>query len=60
MTQVFAESLARLGPLVERGIVTLGEDRIAIASWARPYGRVVASAFDAYRGTETPRFSRAV
>lgn len=51
---------AALRDYADREIVFAQGWRLTIAPWARPYGRLVAAAFDAYRGVGATGFSRAV
>jgi oxygen-independent coproporphyrinogen-3 oxidase len=51
---------AGLQDYAQRGIITAQGWRVTIAPWARPYGRLVAAAFDAYRTAGTRQFSRAI
>jgi len=58
------ESVARLRPLEEDGLVTIDADRLRITSLGRYFVRNVCMAFDAYLPAEPsegkPRFSRAI
>lgn len=56
----FVESLPRLEELASLGVISLTGWRVRLASWARPYARLVAASFDAYRADAQARFSRAV
>jgi oxygen-independent coproporphyrinogen-3 oxidase len=50
----------RLRPFRERGLVTLGEDRVQLRPGALPYARAIAAAFDTYRQPHAGRFSNAI
>jgi oxygen-independent coproporphyrinogen-3 oxidase len=54
-----AGAIARLGPLVEDGFVTLSGGVLSVAGHARPYLRHVCAAFDSYLTADETRFSRA-
>ncbi|MDR0958862.1 MAG: oxygen-independent coproporphyrinogen III oxidase [Propionibacteriaceae bacterium] len=56
----FAESLARLKPLADDGLVTLDDDAIRATPLGRIFLRNIAMAFDAYldRPSDRPMFSR--
>lgn len=54
-----AEALPELQPLIARGLVEIGDSRIAIPPEGRPYARLVAAAFDVYRPSSAARLSRA-
>ena len=56
----FAVELAMLEPLVNEGLLTIENGRIAIAERGRPYARIVAAAFDAYLAAGQKRHSLAV
>ncbi len=59
----FAESLARLQPLVAEGLVTLQADAVRVTSRGRYLLRIIAMCFDAYlnsAGPSQPRFSKAI
>lgn len=50
----------RLAQLTALGLVERDGDRVTITPDGRPYGRTIASLFDAYRGAQEKRFSSAV
>ena len=54
------DSLARLAPMVEDGLVTVQAGRVALAPKARSLSRVAAAAFDAYLDQGKARHSAAV
>jgi oxygen-independent coproporphyrinogen-3 oxidase len=56
----FAEALAALAPLARDGLVEFDGARITIPQGARAFTRLVAEAFDAYRGRNGARHSGAV
>lgn len=58
----FAEDLTRLAPLVEDGLVAVGQDRIDVTARGRLLLRNIAMCFDHYlnRPAEKPRFSKAI
>ena len=58
----FRESIARLLPLVDDGLVRLAADRITVTSLGRYFLRNICMAFDAYLGdAPAPRmFSRSI
>jgi oxygen-independent coproporphyrinogen-3 oxidase len=56
----FAGELAELAPLARDGLVRIKGDQLAIPEEARPFARLVAQAFDAYRNVGAARHSRAV
>jgi oxygen-independent coproporphyrinogen III oxidase len=58
----FAEAMTRLAPLVEDGLVVVGQDRIDVTARGRLLLRNIAMCFDHYlnRPAEKPRFSKAI
>jgi oxygen-independent coproporphyrinogen-3 oxidase len=60
----FAEDLARLAPLEQEGLVTLGENTISATSRGRLLLRIIAMCFDRYFNhpvlDTAPRFSKAI
>jgi oxygen-independent coproporphyrinogen-3 oxidase len=56
----FSRELAELAPLVQDGIVNIHGGKISVPLDARPFARVVAQVFDAYREDGAARHSRAV
>ncbi len=58
--EAFAAELAELAPLAKDGLVVVEGARIVIPDAARPFARLVAQAFDAYRDVGAARHSRAV
>ena len=60
----FAESLAKLEPLRDEGLVELQPDAVVATEKGRFLLRILAMCFDAYlgakAGAETPRFSKAI
>nr|WP_243395830.1 oxygen-independent coproporphyrinogen III oxidase [Sphingomonas oleivorans] len=58
--QQFADALAALQNHAARGLVAVEGWRVAMLPAGRPYARLVAAAFDAYRAVPTQGFSRAV
>ncbi|WP_188055994.1 oxygen-independent coproporphyrinogen III oxidase [Sphingosinithalassobacter sp. CS137] len=58
--EALAESLPALAPLVDAGMVAVAEWRVTVLPAGRPYARLAAAAFDAYRAPAADRFSRAV
>ncbi len=56
----FSEELARLRPLVADGIVSERRGVVALTPVGRPFARVVAAVFDAYRQPSSSGFSLAV
>ena len=60
----FREALARLAPLVDDGLVRIGENRIDVTGRGRLFLRNIAMCFDRYldapADVATPRFSRAI
>lgn len=50
----------RLAPFVERGLVRIEENRLALAPGAVPYARTLASLFDRHRAADAARFSHAI
>ncbi|MEO7252483.1 MAG: oxygen-independent coproporphyrinogen III oxidase [Arenimonas sp.] len=62
--EYFEESLERLQPLIEDGLVRRGRDRILVTARGRLLQRNIAMCFDRYldqpASVATPRFSRAI
>jgi len=58
--QRFAAALPRLHALAEQGVVRCNGWRIEITPLGRPYARLAAAAFDAYRTPLVQGFSKAV
>ncbi|MBB5751392.1 oxygen-independent coproporphyrinogen III oxidase [Prosthecomicrobium pneumaticum] len=56
----YAEEIASLAPLAADGLVTVENGRIELTEAGRPFVRLVAAAFDAYRAGTAGRFSVAV
>ncbi|MEZ5996259.1 MAG: oxygen-independent coproporphyrinogen III oxidase [Hyphomonadaceae bacterium] len=56
----FGPELAALAPLARDGLVRIADGRLSIPDAARPFARLVAQAFDAYREGGAARHSRAV
>ena len=56
----FAPEVAKLAPLEQQGLVTLGGERIAVTESGRPYLRLVAAVFDSYLAGVGKRHSIAV
>ena len=50
----------RLAPFVQKGLVEVQEDTLALAISALPYARTIAAVFDGYRHESPRRFSAAV
>lgn len=50
----------RLGPFIERDLVRLAGNDLAITNAGLPYARVIASLFDAYRAVTQRSFSSAI
>jgi oxygen-independent coproporphyrinogen-3 oxidase len=59
-TAAFASEMAALGRLQKDGLVHVVGTRLTIPERARPFTRVVAAVFDAYRPDEPARYSRVV
>lgn len=58
--ELLAEVAPRLGPFVERGLLTLYGSVCRIAPAGLPYARTIAAQFDPYRQDSLRRFSSAV
>ena len=58
--QALHAAFESLQPMAQAGLVELDNWRIAITPQGRPYARLAASAFDAYRNPAAERFSKAV
>ena len=56
----FADSHAPLAALAADGVVRLDGDRLTVTEDGKPFVRLVAQAFDAYRDTGSGRHSKAV
>ena len=56
----FAAELRALEPLARDGLVAVSGARLVVPAEARPFARVVAQVFDAYRETGAARHSRAI
>ncbi|WP_244487951.1 oxygen-independent coproporphyrinogen III oxidase [Aureimonas sp. Leaf454] len=56
----FAEELARLRPYLADGLVTFDRGVLAVSRTGRPFARLVAQVFDAYRNGQGTGFSRVV
>lgn len=56
----FSRELAELAPMAEDGLVRIDNSKISVPPEARPFARVVAQVFDAYRQQGAARHSRAV
>jgi oxygen-independent coproporphyrinogen-3 oxidase len=56
----FAPELQALAPLARDGLVRIDSARLTIPDEARPFARLVAQAFDAYRDVGAARHSLAV
>ncbi len=56
----FGDAGARLAPLVADGLARIVGARIEVTDLGRPYARLIAEAFDAYRPQSAARHSRAV
>lgn len=52
--------LERLRPFLDAGLATIEGGRLRLPDFGRPYARVVASLFDAYRQPAARRFSSAI
>jgi oxygen-independent coproporphyrinogen-3 oxidase len=57
---VFARELDELAPLAQDGLVRIDGARLTIPGDARPFARLVAQVFDAYRELGAARHSRAI
>ena len=53
-------NLESLEAFRSRGLLELSGDRVEITEAGRPYSRVIASLFDAYRSQSEQRFSNAI
>ncbi len=58
--EAFDATLRDLAPLARDGLVRIEGARLTIPEDARPFARLVAQAFDAYREVGAARHSRAV
>jgi len=58
--EAYAPELTALAPLVQEGLVTVDDDRIAVTTLGRLLVRNVAMCFDAHLPTTAARFSRTV
>lgn len=58
--QRFSDALGRCGQLVRDGLAQLDGDRVVVTPRGRPFARLVAEAFDAYRADGAARHSRSV
>lgn len=56
----FSTELTELSTLARDGLVQIGDGKISVPPEARPFARVVAQVFDAYRERGAARHSRAV
>jgi oxygen-independent coproporphyrinogen-3 oxidase len=56
----FARELAALAPLISDGLVVLEGERLSVPEPMRPFARLTAQAFDAYREAGAARHSRAI
>ena len=56
----FADEMRKLAPMARDGLVHIDGARITIPGHARPFARLAAQAFDAYRDGAAARHSRAV
>ncbi len=56
----FSESLERLRPFQEAGLVCWSEGRIFLLPGSLPYARAIAACFDPYRHINARRFSSAI